>query len=99
MKLSFIIPLYNAEAFIGKCLDSILQSNIEKTEYEVIVIDDGSSDNGLSVAKDYECKNVNIRVLTQSNQGQSVARNYGIREAKGIIFGVLIQMIILILSF
>lgn len=83
MKLSFIIPLYNAEAFIGKCLDSILQSNIEKTEYEVIVIDDGSSDNGLSVAKDYECKNVNIRVLTQSNQGQSVARNYGIREAKG----------------
>ena len=54
MKLSFIIPLYNAEAFIGKCLDSILQSNIEKTEYEVIVINYGSADNGLSVAKDYD---------------------------------------------
>lgn len=83
MKLSFIIPLYNAEAFIGKCLDSILHSEINETEYEIIVIDDGSSDNGLFVAKDYEQKNANIIVLTQSNQGQSVARNYGIREAKG----------------
>ena len=83
MLLSFIIPLYNAEAYIGKCLDSILNSDIEKNEYEVIVIDDGSKDKGLSVARQYEQQYDNIRVLTQTNQGQSVARNYGIREAKG----------------
>lgn len=83
MKLSFIIPLYNAVAYIGKCLDSILNSDIDKSEYEIIVIDDGSTDNGLSVARQFAEKYSNITVLAQENQGQSVARNYGIREAKG----------------
>lgn len=83
MKLSFIIPLYNAEEYIGKCLDSILESDIDRMEYEIIVIDDGSKDNGLAVAREYEQKYDNIKVLTQENQGQSVARNYGIREAQG----------------
>ncbi|MCQ2246334.1 MAG: glycosyltransferase [Bacteroidaceae bacterium] len=83
MKLSFIIPLYNAEAYIGKCLDSILYSDVDRKEYEVIVIDDGSTDNGLAIARQYEQQYDNIKVLTQTNQGQSVARNYGIREAKG----------------
>lgn len=83
MKLSFIIPLYNAEAYVGKCLDSILDSDIDSREYEIIVIDDCSKDNGLAVAREYEQKYDNIKVLAQENQGQSVARNYGIREAKG----------------
>lgn len=83
MKLSFIIPLYNAEAYIADCLDSILNSDIDRKEYEIIVIDDGSKDNGLAVVRQYEQKHDNITVLVQENQGQSVARNYGIREAKG----------------
>lgn len=83
MKLSFIIPLYNAEAYIAECLDSILNSDIDRKEYEIIVIDDGSKDNGLAVVRQYEQKYDNITVLVQENQGQSVARNYGIREAKG----------------
>lgn len=83
MKLSFIIPLFNSEEYIGKCLDSILYSDIDCKEYEIIVIDDGSKDNGLAVAREYEQKYDNIKVLAQENQGQSVARNYGIREAKG----------------
>lgn len=83
MKLSFIIPLYNAEAYIGKCLDSILDSDINRKEYEIIVIDDGSKDDGQSVVKQYAQKYDNIKLLVQENQGQSVARNYGIREAQG----------------
>lgn len=83
MKLSFIIPLYNAEAYIADCLDSILNSDIDRKEYEIIVIDDGSKDNGLAVVRQYEQLYDNITVLAQENQGQSVARNYGIREAKG----------------
>lgn len=83
MKLSFIIPLYNAEAYIGKCLDSILNSDIDRKEYEIIIIDDGSKDNGLAVVREYEQKYENIQVLVQKNQGQSVARNYGLTVAKG----------------
>lgn len=83
MKLSFIIPLYNAEAYIGKCLDSILDSDLDRREYEIIVIDDGSKDNGQAVVRQYAQKYDNIKLLVQENQGQSVARNYGIREAKG----------------
>lgn len=83
MKLSFIIPLYNAEAYIGKCLDSILDSDIDCKEYEIIVIDDGSKDNGQAVVRQYVQKYDNIKLLVQENQGQSVARNHGIREAQG----------------
>lgn len=83
MKLSFIIPLYNAETFICKCLDSILNSDIDRNEYEIIVIDDGSKDNGLTVVRQYEQQYDNITVLVQENQGQSVARNYGMTVARG----------------
>ena len=83
MKLSFIIPLYNAEAYIGECLDSVLESDIDHKEYEIIVIDDGSKDDGPAIVKQYVQKNENIKLFVQENQGQSVARNYGIREAKG----------------
>jgi len=83
MKLSYIIPLYNAEPFIGQCLDSVLDCDLDKSQFEVIVVDDGSTDNGLAVANDYADQYSNIRVFHQENQGQSVARNYGIKEAKG----------------
>lgn len=83
MKLSYIIPLYNAEPFIGQCLDSVLDCDLEKSQFEVIVVDDGSTDNGLAVANDYADQCSNIRVFHQENQGQSVARNCGIKEAKG----------------
>lgn len=83
MKLSFIIPLYNAEAYIGKCIDSIMESDLDRKEFEIIVIDDGSKDNGQAVVRQYAQKYDNIKLFVQENQGQSVARNYGIREAKG----------------
>ena len=83
MKLSIIIPMYNAEKYIADCLDSILKSDLPKGEYEVIIVNDGSKDKGPEIAQDYVSKHENFRYLTQENQGQSVARNYGIEKACG----------------
>ena len=82
-KLSIIIPMYNAEKYIVNCLNSIYESDLPKGEYEVIIINDGSKDKGPEIAQDYVSKHENFRYLTQENQGQSVARNYGIQEARG----------------
>lgn len=83
IKLSIIIPMYNAEKYIGNCLNSILNSDLPKEEYEVIVINDGSTDKGPEIAQTYASRFPHFRYLTQENQGQSVARNYGIKESKG----------------
>ena len=75
--------MYNAEKYIANCLDSILNSNLPKDVYEIIIIDDGSSDSGPVIAQQYSNKYDNILYLTQENQGQSVARNYGIVVSRG----------------
>ena len=82
-KLSIIIPMYNAEKYIAGCLDSILNSDLQKGEYEVIIINDGSIDKGPQIAHEYCSKCDDFVYLSQENQGQSVARNYGIRTARG----------------
>lgn len=73
--ISVIIPLYNCEALIGKCLDSLLAQDV-KEPYEIIVVDDGSTDNSLEVARGYE-KDTRVKVLTKPNEGPAMARNYG----------------------
>lgn len=75
--------MYNAEKYIEACLDSILNSDLPKEEYEVIIINDGSKDKGPEIAQGYCAKHGNFVYLTQENQGQSVARNHGIKEAHG----------------
>ena len=82
-KLSIIIPMYNAEKYIGICLDSILGSNLLKEEYEIVIVNDGSQDKSSEIAKGYSSKFSNVTYLTQENQGQSTARNYGIKTCKG----------------
>ena len=82
-KLSIIIPMYNCEKYINDCLDSILESDLPKDEYEVIIINDGSKDKGPEIAQKYVSAHNNFTYLTQENQGQSVARNYGLEKAKG----------------
>ena len=82
-KLSVIIPMYNAEKYIANCLDSILNSNLPRNRYEIIVVNDGSSDNGPIIAQKYASDFTFVKYLTQDNQGQSVARNYGIRLCSG----------------
>lgn len=81
--LSIIVPMYNAEKYIGTCLDSILNSNLPKDDYEIVIVNDGSKDKGPDIAKKYASKYSNISYYTQENQGQSTARNNGIKSSKG----------------
>ena len=82
-KLSIIIPAYNAEQYIKQCLDSILQNSKESLyKTEIIVINDGSTDNTLKILESYN-QHKNIKIHTTKNQGVSAARNLGISLAKG----------------
>lgn len=82
-KLSIIIPAFNAEAFIGRCLDSILNQDYHN-EVEIIVVNDGSTDSTAKILSDYQSKYPNIiRIINQKNGGVSAARNAGIEAAEG----------------
>ena len=79
MKFSIIIPAYNIEKYIEKCIESIL--NQTYNNYEIIIINDGSTDNTLKKIKKYEKDNVII--IDQNNKGLSESRNIGVKKAKG----------------
>lgn len=81
MSLSFIIPVYNVEKYLAKCLDSILVGN--KFTGQVICVNDGSTDNSLAILEVYAKEYPNVEVITQPNAGLSAARNAGIKAAKG----------------
>lgn len=81
MKISVIVPVYNCEAYLPVCIDSILQQTF--SDLEIIVIDDGSTDGSPAICDTYAKKDTRIRVIHQSNQGVSVARNTGLAYAKG----------------
>ena len=80
MDLSIIIPIYNGENFIAECLYSILGQS-STFEYEVIIVDDGSTDKSATICEDFE--NPKIRLFKNSNNGVSYSRNYGIKYARG----------------
>lgn len=80
-KISVIIPCYNSSSTLEKCIESVLSQSL--TEIEVIVVDDGSLDMSLSVCKNYASIDSRLKVVHQSNQGVSVARNNGMKIAKG----------------
>lgn len=82
-KISIIIPVYNAEKYIGKCLNSIKKQTY--SNYEIIIVDDGSKDNSLKICEKFknENKNIILKIFTQKNKGPSSARNKGIVNAKG----------------
>lgn len=81
MKFSVIIPVYNAGDSIRKCIDSVLAQT--ETDYEIIAVDDGSTDSTPATLDEIAEKHGQIRVIHQSNQGVSAARNKGILNAKG----------------
>jgi glycosyltransferase involved in cell wall biosynthesis len=81
MKLSIIIPVYNVEKYLSKCLDSVLVDNAFTGQ--VICVNDGSTDNSLTILEQYAKKYSNIEIITQSNAGLSATRNAGIKAAKG----------------
>lgn len=75
-KFSIIVPVYNVENYIRECLESI--KNQTYKDYEVIIVNDGTKDNSIEIAKEYPFK-----IINQKNQGLSVARNTGVKHAKG----------------
>lgn len=83
MLLSFIIPVYNVEAFVGFCLQSILSDPVDADSFEVIIINDGSKDQSMSVVRKICAGHENIHILDQNNQGLSAARMNGLKMAQG----------------
>ncbi len=81
--LSIIVPVYNVEKYLSKCLDSLLAQDIPVSDYEIIIVNDGSTDGSLVIAESYCQTNSNIRVISQSNKGLGGARNTGIRSSEG----------------
>ncbi|MFL2098026.1 glycosyltransferase family 2 protein [Marinilactibacillus psychrotolerans] len=81
MKLSVIVPVYNLENYIEQCIDSILVQTY--SDFELLIIDDGSTDRSLSIINDYSKNDNRIRVITKENEGISLTRNRGIQEASG----------------
>ena len=79
--VSVIVPVYNAEKYIGRCLDSLLQQTF--TNIEIVVINDGSVDSSRAIIEKYAAKDERIHLLCQENKGVSAARNKGIENASG----------------
>ena len=79
--VSVIVPMYNAAPFIGEALESIIASSYRPLE--VVVVNDGSTDNSLAVALAFASKHQEVKVISQANAGVSAARNHAIREAQG----------------
>lgn len=76
VKFSIIIPVYNVEQYIEKCLDSVFNQTYKN--FEVIVVNDGTEDNSIDIIKKYD-----VKLINQKNQGLSAARNNGVKEATG----------------
>ncbi len=80
-EISVIVPVYKAEAFLAACVDSILSQTF--SDFEVILVEDGSPDGSGRLCEEYAAQDPRIRVLHQENQGQSAARNHGMEIARG----------------
>lgn len=80
-KISVIVPIYNQEKYLKECIDSIL--NQDYGDFEVLLVNDGSTDNSLNICYEYSKNNDNIKVLNLEHGGVSNARNKGIKSASG----------------
>ena len=84
MKISVIIPVYNCEKYLERCLDSVLRQRLDDgNELQIVTVDDGSTDNSGSILDRYAKEYSNIQVIHQPNQGVSAARNHGLDLADG----------------
>lgn len=84
LKLSVIVPIYNVENYLHKCIDSLLQQDLSADEYEIILVDDGSPDRCGEICDEYATKHSNVQVIHRENGGLGAARNSGIDVAQGI---------------
>lgn len=83
MLLSIIVPGQNMEAYVGKCLDSLLYQDISSRDYEIIVVNDGSTDRTKEIVEGYVSSYSNVILINQQNKGLSGARNCGVKVARG----------------
>ena len=83
IKLSIIVPIYGVEQYLRKCVDSLLTQDILSSEYEIILVDDGSLDKCPQICDSYAAAHENIRVVHRENGGLSAARNSGMEVAQG----------------
>ena len=82
MKVSVILPVYNVEKYLNKCLDSLINQSLDN--FEIIVVNDGSPDNSQKIIDEYVSKYPKIvKSYIKENGGLSDARNYGIKKAQG----------------
>lgn len=81
IKVSVIMPIYNAYSYLRPAMDSVLDQTL--TELEVICVDDGSTDRSLDILKEYQARDCRVRILTENNAGPSWARNKGLARARG----------------
>lgn len=80
-KVSIIIPVYNAEKYLNQCLESLCNQTL--TDFEVVCINDGSTDSSLEILQDFASKDSRFIIIDKKNEGQGVARNIAIKQAKG----------------
>ena len=85
-KVSVIVPVYNAEKFLNKAIDSLVRQTLK--DIEIILVDDGSTDNSPKICNDYAQKDNRIIVIHQKNSGQAIARNVGLDFANRKIYNV-----------
>ena len=83
--ISVIIPIYNCEKVLKRCVESVINQTYKNIE--IILVDDGSQDNSLKICKEYEANNKNVLVISQKNSGPSSARNLGLKNANGEYIG------------
>ena len=81
MKISVIVPVYNAEKYLVECLESLVNQTYQN--FEIILVNDGSTDNSSKICEEYKKKYKNIKYISIENHGVSYARNLGIAEASG----------------
>ena len=84
-KVTIIVPVYNVEEYLVKCLDSLVNQTLK--EIEIICINDGSTDNSLEILNTYTQKDKRVIVIDKKNEGQGIARNLGITQANGEYIG------------
>lgn len=82
--VTIIVPVYNVENYLKKCIDSLVNQTYDRNKYEIFIINDASKDNSLNIIKEYQKKHSNITLYDlKNNKGVSHARNIGIKNAKG----------------
>ena len=90
-KISVIVPVYNVEKYLSECLDSIINQTLK--DIEIICVNDGSTDNSLSILKEYASKDNRIKIIDKENEGLGYTRKVGLDNATGDYILFVIVMI------